>query len=71
MKNFLITQLGWLFVGTGIVGIFVPLLPTTCFIIAAMWCFASGSPDTIARIRQHRAIGPVVNKIGPRWLPKG
>ena len=69
MKSYLLTQLGWLSIGTGLVGLFVPLLPSTCFFIAALWCFASGSPETISRIRGQRLIGPLVNKISPRFLP--
>ena len=69
MKNFLLTQLGWSSIGTGIAGIFVPLLPTTCFFIAALWCFASGSPATVSRVRQHRFVGPAISKISPRFLP--
>ena len=69
MKNYLLTQLGWLAVGTGIVGIFVPLMPTTCFLIAAMWCFASGSPETAERVKQHRLVGPIIRRIGTKFLP--
>ena len=69
MKNLILTQLGWLSVGTGVIGIFVPLLPTTCFLIAAMWLFSAGSPDTISRLREHRLTGPLVNRISAKFLP--
>ena len=69
MRKVLLSLLGWLFIGTGVVGIFVPLLPTTCFLIAAVWCFVSSSPKTLSTLKQHALTGPVLNKISPKFLP--
>jgi uncharacterized membrane protein YbaN (DUF454 family) len=35
--------LGTVFVGIGILGIFLPLLPTTVFFLMAAWCYAHSS----------------------------
>ncbi len=34
---------GTVFVGIGILGIFIPLLPTTVFLLMAAWCYARSS----------------------------
>jgi uncharacterized protein len=51
---------GWLCMATGIVGIVVPLLPTTDFVLLAAYCFSRGSERWEAWLLGHPRFGPVV-----------
>jgi uncharacterized membrane protein YbaN (DUF454 family) len=51
---------GWLSVALGIVGIILPLLPTTPFLLIAVWAFSRSSPELAEKIRSHRLAGNYV-----------
>ena len=51
---------GWLCVGLGIVGIIMPLFPTTPFLLVAVWAFSRSSPELAEKIRSHRHAGKYV-----------
>ena len=58
-------RLLWLLVGalslaTGIVGIFLPLLPTTPFVLLAAFCLSRGSARCEAWLLNHPRFGPLV-----------
>ena len=44
----------------GVVGIFLPLLPTTPFILLAAWCFTRSNPALAARLYSHPRFGPLL-----------
>lgn len=51
---------GALSLATGIVGIFVPLLPTTPLVLLAAWCFSRGSARWEGWLLAHPRWGPMV-----------
>lgn len=57
--------------GLGVIGAFLPLLPTTCFMLLAVWAASRGSPRFACWIRTHPRFGPtVVAWEGERAIPR-
>lgn len=51
---------GWMCVGLGVIGIIMPIFPTTPFLLLAVWAFSKSSPEMAERIRNHRMAGPYI-----------
>lgn len=51
---------GLVMVGLGIVGAFLPLMPSTIFLIVAVWCFGKSSPRLEAWLLNHPRFGPTL-----------
>lgn len=58
MQRLIFGGLGWCAVALGFVGVFVPGMPTTVFLIAASYCFARSSPRFERWLLEHRWFGP-------------
>lgn len=52
--------LGLVCLALGVIGAFVPLMPSTIFLILAAWAFARSSTRLEVWLMQHRQFGPVL-----------
>lgn len=58
--RFLLITIGLASTGLGIIGIFVPLLPTTPFLLLAAACFARSSERFHSWLVNHNHLGPMI-----------
>lgn len=63
----LLLAAGLLFLALGAVGIFLPLLPTTPFLLLAAACFSRSSRRMHAWLLQNRLFGPILRE----WEERG
>ena len=58
--RYLLLGFAGLCLAVGVIGIFVPGLPTTVFILMAGWAAARSSPRFSAWLESHRTFGPML-----------
>lgn len=61
------TGLGWAALALGAVGLLLPVVPTTPFVILAAFAFGRGSPAMRARLDRSRHFGPAIRD----WEERG
>ena len=67
IRKTLLIICGFLFVGLGTLGIFVPVLPTTPVILLAAFCFSRSSPRLHDWLTGHAMFGPLI----ANWRERG
>ena len=60
MSKIVLLALGWICVSLGFIGIFVPGLPTTIFLIIALWAFTKSSKRLRNWLLNHKRFGPIL-----------
>lgn len=50
--------LGTVTVAIGLINAFIPLMPTTVFLLVGAWAWSKGAPEWHARLLAHRRWGP-------------
>lgn len=60
INRYILLCLGWFFLFLAIVGIPLPLLPTTPFLLLAALCFSKSSPKLHNKLLAHKILGPIV-----------
>jgi len=58
MKNLIFNALGFIFLGLGAVGVALPVLPTTPFVLLAAICFSAADNKLSGWLRRNRVFGP-------------
>ncbi|MEQ9144864.1 MAG: YbaN family protein [Parvibaculaceae bacterium] len=56
----LLQALGWTCVGLGAVGMVLPVMPTTVFLLVALWAFARSSPQLHEWLISNPHFGPYI-----------
>ena len=60
MKKILFITLGTIMVGVGIIGMILPGLPTTIFLILAAYFFSHSSPNLYKKLLDNKTFGPII-----------
>ena len=70
-KRYCLITCAWLSLALGVIGIFLPLLPTVPLVLLASYLFAQSSPKFHAWILAHPYFGPVIEQYSSgKGIPK-
>ncbi|EYD75436.1 hypothetical protein Rumeso_03006 [Rubellimicrobium mesophilum DSM 19309] len=61
------TAFGWVALALGAIGVLLPVMPTTPFILLAAFAFGKGSPAMRRRLERSRHFGPAIRD----WEERG
>lgn len=68
--RYALLAIGWLSVALGVMGIFLPVLPTTPFLLLAAACFMRSSKRFYLWLVNHRQLGPwIVDYLEGQGIP--
>jgi len=68
--RYALLAIGWLSVALGVLGIFLPVLPTTPFLLLAAACFMRSSKRFYLWLVNHRQLGPwIVDYLEGQGIP--
>lgn len=66
--RYLYLAAGLFFVGLGIIGMFLPVMPTVVFFLLAAILFARSNPEWERRIMEHETLGPPIRAYRERGV---
>jgi uncharacterized membrane protein YbaN (DUF454 family) len=63
MKKILLLATGFIMLGLGAIGAFIPVFPTTPFVIVAAGCFSASSPKLYQKLQNSPFFGEYISGI--------
>lgn len=61
-RRLLLLAVGWTAFGLGVIGLALPVLPTTPFMLVALWAFSASSERFHRWLYHHRIFGPPLQR---------